>query len=72
MAEVGRNIRYLREEQGLTREALARVADVPATTLTKIEQEVTDNPRIMTLRKIALALGVTVGVLLEEPKAKAS
>ncbi len=72
MAEVGRNIRHLREKQGMTREALARVADVPTTTLTKIEQEVTDNPRVMTLIKIAEALGVPVGVLLEEPKAKAS
>ena len=58
-------IKKLRESQGLSREKLARMADVSNNTIFNIEAGTQDNPTIDTLRKIATALGVGVDDLIK-------
>jgi transcriptional regulator with XRE-family HTH domain len=62
--KLAEKIRQLRRKQGLTQEALARKADVPYTTLTKIESNVINKPTIQTVAKIAHGLQVKVDDLL--------
>lgn len=66
MAQFGDRVRQERELQGMTREGLARLADIPTATLTKIEQGTTGDPRLATASRIAAALGKTVTDLLAE------
>jgi transcriptional regulator with XRE-family HTH domain len=66
--EISNNIFKLRKEKKWSQERLAREADIPFTTLTKIENGTTKNPSIETLIKIANALGVTVDILISESK----
>ena len=72
MSDIGLSIRRLREGQKLTREALARVSDVPTTTITKIEHGKTDNPGIQTIEKIAQGLGVSIADLLSDVETEVS
>jgi transcriptional regulator with XRE-family HTH domain len=63
---IGDNIRKLRKKKGLSQDNLARKADIPYTTLTKIESNVVKSPSVQNVAKIAKALGVSVDQLLEE------
>ena len=62
---LAKTIKHLREKQGLSREKLARLADVSNNTIFNIESGTQDNPTIDTLRKIAKALGVGVDNLIK-------
>ena len=62
------NIKNLRKKKGLSQDKLAKIADVPLTTLVKIETGVNDNPTIKTLKKIANALKVNIDDLLGNTK----
>jgi len=62
-------IRELAHEQNLTADELARRADVKYSALKNIWQGRTPDPRYMTIRNIARALGVPVEAL--EDKAAA-
>lgn len=62
---VGDKIKVLRIKQGLTQDALARRADIPYTTLTKIESNVITKPSIQTVAKIAEGLGVSIDELIK-------
>ncbi|MFW5720249.1 MAG: helix-turn-helix domain-containing protein [Candidatus Dojkabacteria bacterium] len=53
---IGDKTRELRSRRGLTQEDLARKADIPLTTLTKIENSVIKNTSIGSIKKIASAL----------------
>lgn len=57
---LGVKIQKLRKEQGLSQDDLARKADIPYTTLTKIEIGVIKNPSFDSVSKIAEALGITL------------
>lgn len=57
---LGLKIKKLRKEQGLSQDELARKADIPYTTLTKIEIGVIKNPSFDSVSKIAEALGITL------------
>ena len=57
---IGDNIKKIRKKTGLTRDRLARKADIPYTTLTKLESNVVKKPSIQTVAKIAKTLGVSV------------
>ncbi len=63
-AEIGDKIRALRNQQGLTQDALARKCDIPYTTLTKIEANVITKPSIQTVAKIAAGLDISIDELL--------
>lgn len=60
----GTNLRKLREEQGLSQEAFAEEAGLHRTYVSDIERGVR-NPTIVVVEKIARALGVRPGHLLD-------
>ena len=60
---IGKNIKILRRRKRLTQDKLARLADIPFTTLNKIEAGINRRPRIDTVAKIAQALGVKIDEL---------
>lgn len=55
---LGLKIKKLRKKQGLSQDELARKADIPYTTFTKIEIGVIKNPSFDSVSKIAEALGI--------------
>ena len=58
------NIKKLREAKGLSQEKLARLADVANNTLIKMESGENQNPTLVTLKKVAKALSVSVDDLI--------
>ncbi len=60
------NIKRYRKEMDLSQDNLARKADVTYSTLSKIEAGYNQNPRVKTVQKIAIALGVTIDDLVKE------
>ncbi|MFD0645332.1 MULTISPECIES: helix-turn-helix transcriptional regulator [unclassified Bradyrhizobium] len=58
------NVRELRQENGLSQEALATMVDVQQNEISKIENR-RSNPTILTLERLAQAFGVTVPRLLQ-------
>jgi transcriptional regulator with XRE-family HTH domain len=63
---LGENIRRVRKRRKLTQDRLARVADIPYTTLTKIETGVIKQPSVQVVAKIAKALNILVDDLIKE------
>jgi len=61
---IGQKIRKLRLAKEMTQEALARKADIPYTTLVKIESDAVKNPSIETVSKLAIGLEITVDELI--------
>jgi transcriptional regulator with XRE-family HTH domain len=62
---IGDNVKKLRKKNGLTQDALARKADIPYTTLTKLESNVVKKPSVQTIAKIAKALNVNMEELIK-------
>ena len=62
--QLGYRIRYLREEKGLSIEALALEADINRNYLGDLERG-TRNPTVMVLNKIAKALDIDLSTLFE-------
>lgn len=62
---LGENIKKVRKKKKLTQDKLARLADIPYTTLTKIETGVIKRPSVQAVAKIAEALSVTVDELIK-------
>ena len=62
--KLGKKIQKLRKELGLSQDEFARKADVPYTTLTKIETGVIRKPSVFTVEQVASALGTSVDSLL--------
>ena len=58
------NIKKLREAKGLSQEKLARLADIANNTLIKMESGENQNPTLVTLKKVAKALSVSVDDLI--------
>jgi len=63
--KLGKKIRKLRTGLGLSQDKLARKADVPYTTLTKIETGVIKKPSVYVVAKIAKALKTSLDNLIE-------
>ena len=63
---LAKNIKKYRHERGFSQEDLARAAGITNSSLTKIEAGYVQDPRVMTVKKIAIALEVTVDDLLRE------
>ncbi len=61
---IAEQIKKWRKEKDLSQEALARKADIPLTTLVKVETEVIKKPSINFIMKVAEALEVTIDKLL--------
>ena len=62
--QLGYRIRYLREEKGLSIEALALEADINRNYLGDLERG-TRNPTVVVLNKIASALNISLSELFE-------
>lgn len=63
--KLGKKIKSLRIKLELSQDEFARKADVPYTTLTKIETGVIKKPSVFAMAKIAKALGVSIEKLLK-------
>lgn len=62
---IGGKIKVWRKKKELTQDALAKKADIPYTTLAKIESDVIENPSLHTITKIAKGLGVSLDDLVK-------
>ncbi len=62
---IGKKIKAWRKVKGLTQDALAKKADIPYTTLAKLESGAIKNPSIQTIIKIALGLEITLDQLIK-------
>ena len=63
--KLGKKIKKLRTGLGLSQDEFARKADVPYTTLTKIETGVIKKPSVYVVAKIAKALKTSLDNLIE-------
>lgn len=66
MSNIGEQVRRHRRAMGLTAEQLADRADISMHTIRSIETGRT-NPRMTTVRQIAVALNTSVEILLDDP-----
>jgi transcriptional regulator with XRE-family HTH domain len=64
VSTLAKNIRKLRQEKGWSQDELARKANIPFTTLTKIETGVIKKPSVFTVEQIAEALGVSIDQII--------
>jgi len=62
---IGKNIKKLRKQKGLSQDRLSKLADVSYNTVIKLESGGIINPSIDTVQKLAKALDVPVDALLE-------
>jgi transcriptional regulator with XRE-family HTH domain len=62
---LGQKIKKLRQKLGLSQDDFARKADVPYTTLTKVETGVIKKPSVFVVSKIAKALNVDIEELIK-------
>ena len=62
---IGKKIKAWRSKKDLTQDALARKADIPYTTLAKIESDVIKNPTLSSITKIAEGLGIGLDELIK-------
>ena len=62
---IGEKIKAWRKKKDLTQDALAKKADMPYTTLAKIESDVIQNPSLQTITKIAEGLEITLDQLIK-------
>jgi len=63
--QLGQKLKKLRNKLRLSQDDFARKADVPYTTLTKIETGVIKKPSVFVMSKIAKALNVSIEDLLK-------
>jgi len=66
MSTIGKNIKRLRQEKGLSQDKLSKLADLSLNTVVKIELDDNPNPTIETVQRIAKALTVSVDDLLKK------
>lgn len=62
---IGQNIKKIRQKRKLTQDKLSKIADIPYTSLTKIETGVIKKPSVQTVAKIARALDISLDELME-------
>ena len=62
---IGDNIKKFRNRKFLSQDNLARAANIPYTTLIKIESNIVKKPSVQNIAKIAKALDVNIEKLLE-------
>jgi transcriptional regulator with XRE-family HTH domain len=64
-SKIGKNIKKIRQEKGISQDRLSKLADLSLNTVVTVESGVNPNPTIETLTKIANALDVKVDDLLK-------
>ena len=63
--KLGKKIKSLRLKLELSQDEFARKADVPYTTLTKVETGVIKKPSVFVMAKLAKTLGVAIEDLIK-------
>jgi len=63
--KIGKNLRKLRQEKGISQDRLSKLADLSLNTVVTVESGANPNPTIETLTRIAKALNVGVDDLLK-------
>ena len=66
MSTIGKNIKRLRQDKGLSQDKLSKLSDLSLNTVVKIELDESPNPTIETVQRIAKALEVSVDDLLKK------
>jgi len=66
MSTIGKNLKKLREQKGISQDRLSKLADISLNTIAKLELEQSPNPTIETLQKLAKALEVNVSEIIEK------
>ena len=61
---IGKNIKKLRKQKGLSQDRLSKLSDISYNTVIKLESGGITNPSIDTIQKLAKALNVSVDDLL--------
>ncbi|KKR15269.1 MAG: Transcriptional regulator, XRE family [Candidatus Falkowbacteria bacterium GW2011_GWA2_39_24] len=64
-SKISENIKKYRAKLGISQDKLSKLADVTYNTIIKIESGANVNPTIDTLKKIAIALSVSVDELIK-------
>ena len=59
-------VKEIAQQQGISRGKLSRLADVDPTTMKRVYDDPTYSPTLFTLEKLAKALGVKIGDLIED------
>ena len=62
---ISKNIKKLRNQQGLSQDKLSKLADISHNTIIKIESGAIQSPTMDTAQKIAKALGVSLDDLMK-------
>jgi transcriptional regulator with XRE-family HTH domain len=65
MSNIGKNIKKLRQEKGISQDRLSKLADISLNTIVKLELDNSSNPTIETLQKVAKSLGASVDDLIK-------
>ena len=65
ISPIGKNIKKLRKQKGLSQDRLSKLADISYNTVIKLESGGITNPSIGTLQKLAKALNVNIDDLLK-------
>lgn len=65
ISKIGRNIKRIRQEKGISQDRLSKRADLALNTIVNIESGESPNPTIETLQKIANALEVSIEDLIK-------
>jgi transcriptional regulator with XRE-family HTH domain len=65
ISPIGKNIKKLRKQKGLSPDRLSKLADISYNTVIKLESGGIINPSIDTVQKLAKALDVSVDALLK-------
>lgn len=63
--KLGKKIKSLRQKLELSQDEFAREADIPYTTLTKIETGTIKKPSVFVMAKIAKALNISLDELIK-------
>lgn len=66
MVKLGQRIRAIREERGLTQQAVARSAGIATDMVSRLENGHYTSPGLRTLLRIAEGMGVSLGALLPD------
>lgn len=67
-ANLADNVRFLREKRGFTQSDLARLAELPRSTIASLETG-SSNPTLSVLSRLALSLKVSIEELISRPRA---
>lgn len=66
MSNLGKNIKKLRQEKGISQDKLSKLADISLNTVVKLELDQSPNPTLETIQKIAKALNTKIDDLINQ------